>query len=61
MAPGLTAFLVAFRVPASGREPDKRAGLPCSDLAVAGVVDHDRLEWTATKRMAAMLGMAAIG
>jgi hypothetical protein len=52
---------MALRISASGPGPDKRAGLPCSDLAVAGVVDHDRLEWTATKRMAAMLGMAAIG
>jgi hypothetical protein len=52
---------MALRISASGREPDKRAGPPCSDLAVAGVVDHDRLEWMATKRMAAMLGMAAIG
>jgi hypothetical protein len=37
------------------------AGLPCSDLAAAEVGDHGRLEGMATKRMAAMLGMAAIG
>jgi hypothetical protein len=59
MVPGLTAPDGASHI--GGPGPDKRAGLPCSDLAVAGVVDHDRLEWTATKRMAAMLGMAAIG